>query len=109
MLETENAKDDEYATNLVNWADIIRKTYTEGGVDEIISTRRLVHIAKAYSIFRNKLKAVEVCTNRFDDDTKQSFIDLYTKIDSGVNPEELMSKESDEPIADEDEADEDII
>ena len=109
MLETENAKDDEYATNLVNWADIIRKTYTEGGVDEIISTRRLLHIAKAYSIFRNKLKAVEVCTNRFDDDTKQSFIDLYTKIDSGVNPEELMSKESDEPIADEVEADEDII
>ena len=109
MLETESVKDDEYATNLVNWADIIRKTYSEGGVDEIISTRRLVHIAKAYSIFRNKLKAVEVCTNRFDDDTKQSFIDLYTKIDSGVNPEELMSKESDEPIADEDEADEDII
>ena len=109
MLETENVKDDEYATNLVNWADIIRKTYSEGGVDEIISTRRLVHIAKAYSIFRNKLKAVEVCTNRFDDDTKQSFIDLYTKIDSGVNPEELMTKESDEPIADEDEADEDII
>ena len=109
MLETESVKDDEYATNLVNWADIIRKTYTEGGVDEIISTRRLVHIAKAYSIFRNKLKAVEVCTNRFDDDTKQSFIDLYTKIDSGVNPEELMTKESDEPIADEDEADEDII
>ena len=109
MLETENAKDDEYASNLVNWADIIRKTYTEGGVDEIISTRRLVHIAKAYSIFRNKLKAVEVCTNRFDDDTKQSFIDLYTKIDSGVNPEELMSSQSDEPIADEDEADEDII
>ena len=109
MLETESVKDDEYATNLVNWADIIRKTYTEGGVDEIISTRRLVHIAKAYSIFRNKLKAVEVCTNRFDDDTKQSFIDLYTKIDSGVNPEELMSKESDEPIADEGEADEDII
>ena len=109
MLETESVKDDEYATNLVNWADIIRKTYTEGGVDEIISTRRLVHIAKAYSIFRNKLKAVEVCTNRFDDDTKQSFIDLYTKIDSGVNPEDLMSKQTDEPIADEDEADEDII
>ena len=109
MLETESVKDDEYATNLVNWADIIRKTYTEGGVDEIISTRRLVHIAKAYSIFKNKLKAVEVCTNRFDDDTKQSFIDLYTKIDSGVNPEDLMSKQTDEPIADEDEADEDII
>ena len=110
MLETENAKDDTYATNLVNWADIIRKTYSEGGVDEIISTRRLVHIAKAYSIFRNKLKAVEVCTNRFDDDTKQSFIDLYTKIDSGVSVEELMNQNNqDEHIADEDEADEDII
>ena len=109
MLETESVKDDEYASNLVNWADIIRKTYTEGGVDEIISTRRLVHIAKAYSIFRNKLKAVEVCTNRFDEDTKTSFLDLYAKIDSGVNPEDLMSKESDEPIADEVEADEDII
>ena len=110
MLETENAKDDEYASNLVNWADIIRKTYQEGGVDEIISTRRLVHIAKAYSIFKNKLKAVEVCTNRFDDDTKQSFIDLYTKIDSGVSVEELMNQNNqDEYIADEDEADEDII
>ena len=110
MLETENAKDDDYASNLVNWADIIRKTYQEGGVDEIISTRRLVHIAKAYSIFKNKLKAVEVCTNRFDDDTKQSFIDLYTKIDSGVSVEELMNQNNqDEYIADEDEADEDII
>ena len=104
-----NQVDKKFAENLITWADIIRKTFYEGGVDEIISTRRLVHIAKAYSIFRNKLKAVEVCTNRFDDDTKQSFIDLYTKIDSGVNPEELMSKESDEPIADEVEADEDII
>ena len=105
MLETENAKDDDYASNLVNWADIIRKTYQEGGVDEIISTRRLVHIAKAYSIFKNKLKAVEVCTNRFDDDTKQSFIDLYTKIDSGVSVEELMNQNNqDEHIADEDEA-----
>lgn len=109
MLETENAKDDEYASNLVNWADIIRKTYSEGGVDEIISTRRLVHIAKAYSIFKNKLKAVEVCTNRFDDDTKQSFIDLYTKIDSGVSVEELMNQNNQDEIADEVEADEDII
>jgi hypothetical protein len=109
MLESENAKDDEYASNLVNWADIIRKTYSEGGVDEIISTRRLVHIAKAYSIFKNKLKAVEVCTNRFDDDTKQSFIDLYTKIDSGVSVEELMNQNNQDEIADEVEADEDII
>jgi len=86
MLETENAKDDEYATNLVNWADIIRKTYTEGGVDEIISTRRLVHIAKAYSMFNDKLKSIEVCLARFDEDTKASFLDLYTKVDEGVNP-----------------------
>ncbi len=95
MLETENVPDSAFAENLVNWADIIRKTYNEGGVDEIISTRRLVHIAKAYSIFKNKLKAVEVCTNRFDTDTKESFMDLYTKIDSGVNPEDLLEKTND--------------
>jgi len=95
MLETENVPDSAFAENLVNWADIIRKTYNEGGVDEIISTRRLVHIAKAYSIFKNKLKAVEVCVNRFDTDTKESFMDLYTKIDSGVNPEDLLEKTND--------------
>ncbi len=95
MLETENVPDSAFAENLVNWADIIRKTYNEGGVDEIISTRRLVHIAKAYSIFKNKLKAVEVCTKRFDTDTKESFMDLYTKIDSGVNPEDLLEKTND--------------
>ena len=95
MLETENVPDTKFAENLVNWADIIRKTYNEGGVDEIISTRRLVHIAKAYSIFNNKLKAVEVCTNRFDTDTKESFMDLYTKIDSGVYPEDLLEKTND--------------
>jgi len=95
MLETENVPDTKFAENLVNWADIIRKTYNEGGVDEIISTRRLVHIAKAYSIFNNKLKAVEVCTNRFDTDTKESFMDLYTKIDSGVSPEDLIETTND--------------
>ena len=95
MLENENVPDTKFAENLVNWADIIRKTYNEGGVDEIISTRRLVHIAKAYSIFNNKLKAVEVCTNRFDTDTKESFMDLYTKIDSGVSPEDLLEKTND--------------
>ena len=108
-LKSAGKSDNEFCKKLVTWADVIRKTYFDGGVDEIISTRRLVHIIQAYAIFGKKMKAVEVCTNRFDDDTKQSFIDLYTKIDSGVNPEELMSKESDEPIADEVEADEDII
>ena len=77
-------KDDEkFANNLITWADIIRKTFYEGGVDEIISTRRLVHIVEAFTIFKNKMKAIEMCTNRFDVDTKTSFVDLYTKIDGG--------------------------
>ena len=75
--------DSEFAKSLVTWADIIRKTYYEGGVDELISTRGLVHIVEAFSIFKNKMKAIEMCTNRFDLDTKTSFLDLYTKIDGG--------------------------
>ena len=78
-----SAVDNEFANSLVTWADIIRKTYYEGGVDELISTRRLVHIVEAFSIFKNKMKAIEMCTNRFDLDTKTSFLDLYTKIDGG--------------------------
>ena len=77
-------KDDEkFATNLITWADIIRKTFYEGGVDEIISTRRLVHIVEAFTIFKNKMKAIEMCTNRFDVDPKTSFMDLYSKVDGG--------------------------
>ncbi|MBC8429873.1 MAG: MoxR family ATPase [Pelagibacteraceae bacterium] len=75
--------DVDFAANLITWADIIRKTYYEGGVDEIISTRRLVHIVEAFSIFKDKMKAIELCTNRFELDTKTSFLDLYTKIDGG--------------------------
>ena len=89
-LKSAGKKDDKFATNLVTWADVIRKTYKDGGVDEIISTRRLVHIAEAYSIFNNKMKAIEVCTNRFDDDTKTSFTDLYTKVDAGVSAEQIL-------------------
>jgi len=74
----------------VTWADVIRKTYKDGGVDEIISTRRLVHIAEAYSIFKSKMKAIEVCTNRFDNDTKTSFVDLYTKVDAGVSADQIL-------------------
>jgi MoxR-like ATPase len=76
--------DAEFAEKLVNWADIIRKTFYEGGVDEIIATRRLVHIAKAYGIFADRLKAVTFCLNRFDDETKESFMDLYTKVDENA-------------------------
>ena len=78
--------DDDFADKLVDWADVIRKSFYEGAVDEGISTRRLVHIAKAYSMFNDKLKSIEVCLARFDEDTKASFLDLYTKVDEGVNP-----------------------
>ena len=90
-LASAGKRDQKFAHNLVTWADVIRKTYTDGGVDEIISTRRLVHIAEAYGIFKNKMKAIAVCTNRFDDDTKSSFVDLYTKVDSGASVEQILS------------------
>ena len=76
--------DDDFATHLVNWADITRKTFYDGGVDEIIATRRLVHIANAYAIFGDRLKAVELCISRFDEDTKLAFKDLYEKCDASV-------------------------
>ena len=96
-------KDTEFTGNLVKWADVIRRTFYDGGIDEIIATRRLVHIINAYAIFKNKLKAVEVCINRFDTDTKNSFLDLYTKVDSGVSIEELNqgpSNDSEESVSD---------
>ena len=100
-------KDDEkFATNLITWADIIRKTFYEGGVDEIISTRRLVHIVEAYTIFKNKMKAIEMCTNRFDVDTKTSFMDLYSKVDGGEDVTTWNSPVlEDEPDSDDSEED----
>ena len=86
--------DDEFIKKLVDWADIIRRTFYDGGIEEIISTRRLVHIIRAYSIFNNKAKAIENCVNRFDDETKQSFMELYDKVDSDVD----FDKESDESV-----------
>ena len=77
--------DAEFCKRLVDWGDIIRKTFFDGGVEEVISTRRLVHIVKAYAIWKNKEKAIEVCVNRFDDETKQAFLDLYDKVDADVN------------------------
>ena len=76
--------DETFCKRLVDWADIIRKTFFDGGVDELISTRRLVHILRAYSIFDDKAKAIQVCLNRFDDETKQAFMDLYDKVDTDV-------------------------
>jgi len=91
-LKTSGKSDKDFCKKLVTWADVIRKTYFDGGVDEIISTRRLVHIIQAYSIFGKKMKAVEVCTNRFDDDTKNSFIELYTKVDAGATAEQISEE-----------------
>ena len=92
--------DDKFIKKLVDWADIIRKTFYDGGIEEIISTRRLVHILRAFSIFNNKEKAIKVCINRFDDETKQSFIELYDKVDADfeitkeldVTKDELVEK-----------------
>ena len=77
-----NINDNVFIERLITWAEIIRKSYADGAVDEIISTRRLVHISKAFSIFNNRLKAIEMCLNRFDTDTKTAFLDLYTKVDA---------------------------
>jgi len=98
--------DKEFATNLITWAEVIRKTFFDGGVDEVISTRRLDHIVKAFAIFKDKMKSIELCVARFDDDTKESFMDLYTKVDAGVelsggdDPSEIKfldDEDSDEP------------
>ena len=83
-----NGCDQEFSDMLVKWAGIIRKTFFDGGVDEVITTRRLVHIVRAYEILGgDRMNAIKVCVNRFDDDTKQSFIDLYTKVDEGAEIE----------------------
>ena len=84
VFNTLGIEDSEFAAKLVDWADIIRRTYYDGGIDEVISTRRLVHISKAYSIFEDRLQAIDLCINRFDEETKESFKDLYTKIDIDV-------------------------
>ena len=82
VAETLGVKEDDFCKRLVDWADIIRKTFYDGGIEEIISTRRLVHVLRAFSIFNDKEKAIKVCINRFDEDTKQSFLELYDKVDA---------------------------
>jgi len=77
------AIDEEFADMMIKWSVAIRKTFEDGGVDEIVSTRRLCHIVQTFSIFNNRKKAIEMCVNRFDEDTRSAFIDLYEKIDAG--------------------------
>ena len=94
VADSVGVNDDDYLQKLVDWADIIRKTFMDGGVDEIISTRRLVHIIKAFAIFGDRMTAIELCVNRFDDETKMAFLDLYTKVDAGA----IKSEESEEGL-----------
>jgi hypothetical protein len=77
--------DEDFVEKLTQWADVVRQSFMQGATDEIISTRRLVHIARAFKIFGNRRKAIELCVNRFDDDTKTAFLDLYSKVDAKVD------------------------
>ena len=92
-LKSYGKSDAKFIDKLTTWADVIRKTYFDGGVDEIISTRRLVHITQAYAIFNNKMKSITMCTNRFDDDTKNSFVELYTKVDAGASADQIIDQQ----------------
>jgi len=90
-----SVEDRDFCKRLVDWADIIRKTFYDGGIEEIISTRRLVHIIRAYSIFQDKAKAIQVCVNRFDDETKQAFLELYDKVDADFQmPTEKVAQDA---------------
>ena len=93
VSSTVGVTDINFINNLVDWGDIIRKTFYDGGIEEIISTRRLVHIIRAFSIFNNKAKAISVCINRFDDETKQAFLELYDKVDRDVDIDSLGGDE----------------
>ena len=89
--------DMDFCEKLVDWADVIRKTFYEGAIDDVVTTRRLVHIVNAFRMFGDKLKSIEMCISRFDEETRMSILDLYTKIDAGVNPfEEVVEEGSEE-------------
>lgn len=97
-MEKYKCFDEDFANKLVTWAEIIRKTYIDGAIDELISTRRLVHIVKAFSVFDDTTKAINLCINRFDDDTKNAFLDLYTKMTA---PKEEPKEEEAKPLNEE--------
>jgi MoxR-like ATPase len=103
LMTSLNCLDEEFSAKLVDWADLIRKTFYDGGVDEIIATRRLVHIVHAFSIFKDRMKAIAMCVARFDDQTKDTFMDLYSKLDDKVS---MPSDEEDETVLETAEAEE---
>ena len=102
-LGKQDIVDMPFVKNLVKWADVIRKSFYEGACDEIISTRRLVHITNAFSIFDDKLKSIAMCISRFDAETKETFLDLYTKVDEGVEIESLSNNDSSDDDEEEEE------
>jgi len=105
LMTSLNCLDEEFSAKLVDWADLIRKTFYDGGVDEIIATRRLVHIVHAFSIFKDRMKAIAMCVARFDDQTKETFMDLYSKLDENVSmpSDETEESESSESTEEENE------
>ena len=103
-MELTGEVDQDFCEKLVDWADIIRKTFYEGGIDDVITTRRLVHIVNVFRMFNDKMKSIEMCISRFDEETRNSILDLYTKVDDGVHLEtEGVSEEvSENPVDDSD-------
>jgi MoxR-like ATPase len=99
LMKSYNCLDEEFASNLVKWAEAIRRTFDAGGVDETITTRRLVHIVRAFSIFKNQKKAIELCTNRFDDATRLAFVDLFDKVSAGELDVEVQPDATPEVVA----------
>lgn len=99
LMHTHNCFDKEFSELLVKWAESIRRTFDDGGLDETITTRRLVHVIKAFSIFKDQVKAVQLCCNRFDEQTKESFVDLFTKLQNGE--EEVMASDNLEEVVNE--------
>jgi hypothetical protein len=97
-MELTGDVDADFVEKLVDWADIIRKTYYEGGIDDVVTTRRLVHIVNAFRMFNDKLKSITMCISRFDEETRNSILDLYSKIDAGIdlNAEEISENPVDE-------------
>ena len=87
-MELTGSVDSDFVEKLVDWADIIRKSYYEGAIDDVVTTRRLVHIVNAFRMFGDKMKSIEMCISRFDSETRASILDLYTKVDDGIDLEE---------------------
>ena len=101
-------EENDFVDNLVKWADVIRQSFKQGAVDDIITTRRLIDITKTFSIFRDKMKSIVLCLERFDDETRESFVDFYTKVDAGVSMDDLLNTEP-ESFEEEDKDEEDNV